>query len=183
MKAIIALADGFEEVEAIATADILRRGGIDVATTSIGDSREVGGAHGIPVLADIAITECDPSATDAIILPGGMGGMQRLRASAEVIGFVRAMAAANRLVCAICAAPLVLSAAGVLKGRRATCYPGLDDGLDCAEKVTGQDVVEDGNIITSRGPGTTFSFALHILARLAGVANAEAVAKGMLIQK
>ena len=183
MKALIALAEGFEEVEALATADVLRRGGIETILASIDGSDPVVGAHGIAVESDDDIRGYAPSGIDAIILPGGMGGMQRLRASADVLGFVREMAESGRLVCAICAAPLVLSAAGVLKGRRATCYPGMEGELDCAERIVDMDVVEDGDIVTSRGPGTTFAFALHILARLAGKAKADEVAKGMLIVK
>ncbi|MGI6496042.1 MAG: DJ-1/PfpI family protein [Kiritimatiellia bacterium] len=114
--------------------------------------------------------------------PAAWGACGGLRADARVAAFARALLANGKLVAAICASPLVLSAAGILADRRATCYPGLEDELDCREFVPDEAVVEDRSVVTSQGPGTTFAFALHLLARLAGDDAAAEVAGGMLLR-
>lgn len=181
MKLALMLADGFEEIEAIGTVDILRRGGVEVVTAAIGETLSVTGAHGIVVTADAFVDDLDAASLDAIALPGGMGGMKRLRADRRVAALARELLASGKIVSAICASPLALSAAGVLEGRRATCYPGLEGELRCGAYVADETVVEDGNVITSQGPGTTFDFALALLARLAGEDAAAQVASGMLL--
>lgn len=161
----IFLADGFEEIEALAVVDLLRRAELPVTTVGIGGKTPVG-SHGIPVCADITEDELNPSALTAVVLPGGMPGTLHLEASATVQQSLR-YAVDNRLpVAAICAAPSVLGHAGYLKGIRATCYPGFEDALDGAV-VSDEPVVTDGLFTTARGAGVAVDFALELVSRLA----------------
>ena len=171
------LADGFEEIEALSCVDILRRAGLDVFTVGV-TGKTVTGAHGIKVEADIPISECSEDA-EMVILPGGSVGTDNLAASAEVAALVRGAARRNAYVAAICAAPTVLGGLGLLAGRRAVCYPGLEGRLTGATKCADR-VCIDGNFITSRGPGTTAEFALTLIGILAGGAVADQLRKGML---
>ena len=162
-KAYIFLADGFEEVEGLTAVDLLRRAGIEVVMVSIKDDVNIKGARGINVVADTTISE---SLTDAdmVILPGGMPGTNYLKASDEVKNLVNAYNDAGKYVAAICAAPTVFGEMGILQGKKATCYPGLEHGL-LGAMLPGEDysVVQDGNIITSRGVGTAIDFALKLI--------------------
>ncbi len=156
------LADGFEECEALAPLDILRRGGITVKTVGVG-KQYITGAHKITVKADI--TEKDVVLSDelqAVILPGGMPGTTNLENSTLVKQAVRFANENNKLVCAICAAPKILGGMGLLKGKAATCYPGFEKYLDGA-LLSEKSVVKDDNIITAKGAGVAFDFGFSIL--------------------
>lgn len=175
------LAEGFEETEAVVTIDILRRGYADLKTVSVSGDKAVTGAHGITLMADISINEVKKSDAEAFILPGGMPGTTNLAESDEVKNLLLYGNENEKLICAICAAPSVLGKCGILKGKRAVCYPGFEDFLDGA-KVYEQPVMHDGNIITSRGVGTAHLFAETILTALKGEFVAEPVIKGMLYE-
>jgi len=175
-KAIVILAEGFEEIEAITPIDILRRANIDVKVCSLADL-EVKGSHGISVKADIGFDEIKGD-VDAVILPGGSPGARNLSESSEVSGLIQRMASDGRLVAAICASPaVVLFPAGILKGKKATCYPGTEKVFGKDVEFIEEDVVVDGNVITSRGAGTAVAFSLEIVAALAGKDKAESLRK------
>ena len=178
-KALIVLADGFEDVEAVAAIDVLRRGGVEVVTASLSGRREVRSAHGVTMLADASFADVADEAYDAIVLPGGGEGTQNLKASAELAERLRKQKADGGLLCAICAAPTVLVEAGVLdEGQHVTWYPtcALDLDLPCA----GVPVVADGNVITGQAPGSAVLFALVVLQALTDEKNAAKVARGMV---
>lgn len=179
-KAIVFLAEGFEEMEALGTVDILRRGGIGVITVSITDDKTVKGAHGISIAADATIGSMDLGSADALILPGGMPGSSNLDASDVVKDAIMKQYKAGRIVAAICAAPMVLGGLGILEGRKVTCYPGFEVKL-CGAQATGRDVEIDGNVITGRGPGLVMKFALALVEALKGDAAAKEVAAGLLL--
>ena len=178
-KAIIFLAEGFEEIEALTIVDVLRRGGVEVTTVSVTEDPYVLGAHNVEVLAD-ADNEYDVSDADMVVLPGGMPGALNLRQSLMVCDAVTDFAAAGKLVGAICAAPFVLGELGVLKGKKATCYPGFEDKLQGAA-YTATRVQRDGNIITGNCPSSALPFALALLAAIADEETAQQVADGMLV--
>jgi 4-methyl-5(b-hydroxyethyl)-thiazole monophosphate biosynthesis len=176
-KALVFLAEGFEEVEAVTPIDYLRRAGIEVSTVSIAGGTTVTGAHGIPLLADTRIADITGlGGYDALLLPGGMPGATNLVNDPALDSLLKSAAKAGTLVCAICASPaVVLAPKGILAGRKFTCYPGAE------EKVSGaawsaDPVVIDGNIITSRGPGTAARWAFAIIAALLDSATAEKIA-------
>jgi 4-methyl-5(b-hydroxyethyl)-thiazole monophosphate biosynthesis len=182
-KALVFLADGFEEVEAITPIDYLRRAGITVTTAAISGVEMVKGSHQVGILADTTLEKLAPQGADwdAVVLPGGGVGSENLAGSAGVGSFVKAMAAAGKLVCAICAAPaVVLAPLCLLTGRRFTCYPGMEDRVSGAA-WTADRVVIDGNIVTSRGAGTAGEFAAAIIGKLVSEAEAEKVAKSVLL--
>jgi len=175
------LAEGFEEVEATAPLDILRRCGVEVRTVGI-TGPEVTGAHGITIRADL--TPEDVSASDdldGVILPGGMPGTTNLDQSDTVKDLVRYCAQNNRLIAAICAAPMVLGHLGLLTGSRATCYPGCEGELNCAV-YTAETVTADGNIITGNGPGAAFAFGQEIAARFVGSEAARETLRQMQVK-
>jgi 4-methyl-5(b-hydroxyethyl)-thiazole monophosphate biosynthesis len=177
-KSFLFLANGFEECEAITPIDILRRGGVEVVTVSVTGTNEVTSAHNIAVVADKLFDECDFSGADMLILPGGMPGAQHLNEHDGLKQLITRLAAQNKWITAICAAPLVLGGLGLLKGRKATCYPGFEDKLIGAT-YTAQPVEIDGNIITGRGPGYAFNFGFTLLAALTSTAVAQEVEAGM----
>ncbi len=175
------LAEGFEEIEALATIDVLRRAGIPVKTVSITESLQVKGAHGITVSADVLYDNTLFDHPEWLILPGGMPGAEYLYDFAPLNGLLERHAKSGGRIAAICAAPaVVLGQLGLLKGVKATCYPGFEDKLSDAV-YTPEPVVEDGNFITSSGPGNAVKFALHIVASTLGEQEAIKVANGMLI--
>lgn len=177
---IIFLADGFEEIEALTVVDVLRRGGVDIATVSITDREAVMGAHGIQVKADRIFDKAVEGKADMLILPGGGTGTQNLKAHTGVNELCAEFASEGKYVTAICAAPSVLGVKGLLKGKTAVCYPGFESQLEGA--VIGKNRVEqDGKFITSKGPGTAMEFALTLLAVLKGSDTAAKVKEGMLI--
>jgi 4-methyl-5(b-hydroxyethyl)-thiazole monophosphate biosynthesis len=168
-SALLLLADGFEEIEAITIADVLRRSEVNLVTASL-SGNPVRGAHDIKVVPDAQLDAVKSQEFDVIVLPGGMPGSKNLREDPRVLELLRTYAARGKLVAAICAAPTALEAAGVLKGKRATSFPG--SALPSAEYVE-ERVVEDGNIVTSRGPATAMDFALKLVERLVGRSVAE----------
>ena len=179
------LATGFEEIEALTTVDILRRAGVDVQTVSIGDELTVCGAHGIKVCADILFPQADHDACDMIVLPGGLPGATNLEAHGGLMAQVEAFASSGRNVAAICASPgMVLAPHGVLEGKEATVYPGMEDRLTAGGATpVDQGAVTAGNIITGKGPGFATEFALAILEKLAGKETADDVAEGFLVTR
>jgi 4-methyl-5(b-hydroxyethyl)-thiazole monophosphate biosynthesis len=172
-RAIVPLAAGFEEIEAVTVIDILRRVGVEVVVAGIGGDA-ITGSHGITVSCDARVEAVDPAGADAIVLPGGMPGARNLGESGAVRALVTEMAAAGKLVAAVCAAPTVLAACGVTDGRRATSHPAHAAEMGAC-RYDEAAVVEDGNVITSRGAGTTIEFAAAIAARLAGAEAAREV--------
>jgi 4-methyl-5(b-hydroxyethyl)-thiazole monophosphate biosynthesis len=175
----VLLAEGFEEIEAITIIDVLRRADLEVATVSVKPGR-VRGSHGVVVEADRDLAEASRDAWDMVVLPGGLPGATNLRDDPRVADLLRRQAEAGKRIGAICAAPIALGKAGLLKGKKATSYPGFQDQLTGASYEVAP-VVRDGNIITSRGPGTAMEFALAIVADLKGKAAADGLRKGMLV--
>lgn len=165
-RVLVPLAEGFEELEAVTIIDVLRRAGIDVVVASLGES-PVAGSHGIRIAADTPLAALAEQEFDMIAMPGGMPGADHLKKDARIVELIRHLRQQGKPVAAICAAPMVLAAAGLLDGRRATSYPGfLKDAKQTA--VVDDAVVNDDGIITSRGPGTALDFALALVAELAG---------------
>lgn len=179
-KALIVLADGFEETEAITTIDLLRRAGVNVTLVGL-DAMEIRSSHDIYVGVD-SVLEDVGGGFDAVILPGGMPGTTNLADSASLLEMIRKAFHNNRLCAAICAAPQVLAKADILQGKRATCYPGVEEKLRGATTCE-DDVVVDGNVITSRGVGTAIPFALAIITYLVSKEAAEKVAEKVLYSK
>ena len=171
------LANGFEEIEALATVDILRRAGVEVVTVGVGSKMPVG-AHGIAVCVDIAENELDLTCIDGVVLPGGMPGTTNLEASSVVQEAIAYAAQRGSLLSAICAAPSILGHCGLLKGKRATCYPGFENELKEAA-VTNDGVVVDGNVITASGAGVAVDFALALVEHLVSREAAEAIRGGI----
>lgn len=174
---MVLLADGFEEIEAVTIIDVLRRAEVAVTTASLG-ARRVAGSHQIALEADALLDEVSVESYDALVLPGGPAA-KTLREDARAQACIRKAAAAGRLVAAVCAAPTALEVAGVLVGKRATAFPGC--ALPSAQFVE-DSVVEDGNVITSRGPGTSLAFALKVAERLRGAEVARVTAERMLFR-
>lgn len=168
------LANGFEEIEALATVDILRRAGLEVRTVGI-DEDVIIGAHQIPVLPDIREKDVAlDSSLEAVILPGGMPGTLNLEKSDCVQCAIDCAVKNDKYVCAICAAPSVLGHRGLLKNKRATCYPGFEKDLSNAN-VTGDFVVTDGKFITAKGAGVAIDFALEIVSCLRSKQEADKI--------
>lgn len=178
-KVSVFLAEGFEEVEGLTQADLLRRGGAEVTLVSVKETKTVTGANGITVTADKLFTEMDFSDTDLLVLPGGMPGTLNLKAYAPLLDLLKEFDQKGKKIAAICAAPTVLGSIGLLKGRKATCYPGCEDGLIGAELST-DTVVVDGNITTSRGVGTAIPFGLNLIGQLFGEAKAAEIKEGIV---
>ena len=179
-KVALFLANGFEEIEALATVDILRRAQIPVETISISDEKSVIGAHNVPVIADKTFDQADFSGTEVLILPGGMPGAKHLNEHSALKQLITKFNGEGKQVAAICAAPMVLGGLGLLKDKRATCYPGFEAQLAGAQ-ATGENVVVDGNIITGRGPGLAFDFALRLVEQIAGLKTKQEVQNGLLL--
>lgn len=180
-KVIVLLADGFEEMEAIISIDILRRAGLEVISAAIGDKLLVNGSRNVRVQADSRLKNLQ-IIPDALVLPGGGPGANNLAASAEVEKLINECFKEKKLIAAICASPAyVLAKTGILSGRKATGYPGSERLFNSDVTNTNEAVVIDGNIITSRGPGTAFYFALAIVKELCGAKTAQDVKDKALI--
>ena len=180
-KVLIILADGFEEIEATAPIDVLRRAGLEVTIASLKD-KTVCGAHGLKFQADITLNQYK-GLPDAVILPGGMPGAQNLGNSKEVLEILKKMNSQNKVIGAICAAPaLALAPAGILNGKRATCYPGFEKNFNSSTQFSDARVVVDGNIVTSRGPGSAIEFALELAEQLVGKEQAKSLSEGLLVR-
>lgn len=178
-KALIALADGFEDIEAFAAIDVLRRGGIEVVTASVHDRVEVLSAHDVVIGADALLKDALKDDYDAIVLPGGGQGTENLRRTPALLERLVQQREEGRLVCAICAAPTILAQIGILAAdQHATCYPSCAPAMNCV--WVDQPVVEHDGVITGRAPGSATLFALAVLRALAGDAVAQDVARGMV---
>ncbi len=179
-KVYIYLADGFEEAEALVPADMLRRAGIEAILVSITDNTIVTGARGIKVVADCVIADADIADADMIMLPGGYPGFENLANSVSVMEAIRFMSENDRYIAAICGAPaIVLGKNGYLKDKRAVCYPGMEDDLNC-KHIYNNDVCIDGNIITAKAAACALEFAFAIIQCLCGDNVAEKVKKSVV---
>ncbi|MFV0363314.1 MAG: DJ-1 family glyoxalase III [Suipraeoptans sp.] len=178
-KVCVLLAEGFEEIEALTTVDLLRRAEVYVDTVSIEDEYLVRGAHGITVQTEDLFGEVDFSAFDMIVLPGGMPGTTNLGLHLGVKKLLVDFVKDNRLIAAICAAPTVLGKYGLLKGRKATCYPGLEKEL-LGAVVSRDSVCVDGNIITSKGVGTAIEFSLKLISILINEKKAKEISDAIV---
>lgn len=174
MKVIILLANGFEEVEALAQVDFLRRAGIEVDTVSIHETLEVIGQNKITIIADNLYTQINQDDYDAVILPGGKIGMLNLQEDTRVLALIKKYYEGQKVIAAICAAPSILGKLNLLVGKKCICYPGFEDYL-CGANLINERVVIDGNIITSKGPGTSFDFAIAIIQKLCGATLAQEI--------
>lgn len=156
------LADGFEETEAVGCLDIIRRAGIDIKTVSVENGNIVKGSHGISVCSDIMLDDAEISEASGIILPGGMSGTLNLQKNKTVEKFIFHCAENGKLLAAICAAPMIFGRLGLLKGKKATCYPGYESELDGCEYIKSPTVVSD-NFITGNGAGSAMLFGAAIV--------------------
>lgn len=180
-KAIVFLAEGFEEIEAITIIDVLKRGGVDVETISISDSNVVDGVHKIKLVSDYIFEEKRDTIenADIIILPGGRKGTENLKKHKGVNEIAEKFSKGGKYVAAICAAPSVLGIAGLLNTRTAVCYPGIERQLFGAF-IGEENVVVDGKFITSKGPATAMEFSLKLLEILAGKDISDNIRKDLL---
>lgn len=182
MKAYLLLADGFEEVEALTAADIMKRAGIEVELVSVYQKAVVTGAHGFEIgtkLAFKSLEHYDAKAfgnADAVVLPGGQPGTTNLKKSAAVLEMIKEYAAKGKTVAAVCAAPTVLALAGILEGREATCFPGCEKDMKGA-KVISEAAVISGNVVTGKSMGCAVDFGLAVVESLLGIDQAEKVEK------
>jgi protein DJ-1 len=173
-RALVILAEGAEEMEVTITVDVLRRAEIEVLLAGLDGAEPVRCSRGLRILPDAALSEVRGK-FDAIVLPGGKGGAERLAGSAAVGDLLREQVAAGRLVAAICAAPSALRAHGVFTGSRMTCHPSVNDVVGAHGRLVEGPVVADGQLLTSQGPGTAFLFALALVERLRGAETAAKV--------
>ncbi|MCK6587913.1 MAG: DJ-1/PfpI family protein [Polyangiaceae bacterium] len=180
-RALVILAEGAEEMEAIISVDVLRRAEIDVVLAGLDGANPVRCSRGVRVVPDTSLAEVAGSSFDVIVLPGGKDGATRLAGSSAVGDLLRAQAAAGRTVAAICAAPIALRTHGVFEGSRMTCHPSVNEVVGGHGRLTPGPVVTDGQLITSQGPGTAFLFALAIVERLRGTDVAEKVRAPMML--
>lgn len=181
-KVAVFLAEGFEEIEALTVVDYLRRAEIEVTMLAVGTKREVTGSHAITVVADAQLESVDTDMYDALVLPGGLPGATHLSEDSKVQAAIQSQHQRGEIVAAICAAPLALQAAGLLKGRRFTSYPGdVQAKLEAEGEYVESKVVWDQNILTSRGPATAVYFALELIERLKGKETRDKIAQGLLM--
>ena len=172
------LADGFEEIEAFTAIDVLRRADLNVEIVTVTPDEIVTGAHGVSVLCDKNIVNCDFFDTEMLVLPGGMPGASTLAECEDLHRVILRCVQQGKPVAAICAAPMVLGKLGVLKGKKATCYPGFEQYLEGAE-YTAAVVEKDGNIITGKGPGAAMAFAFALLDTLLGADKVKELKEAM----
>jgi len=175
------LGTGFEETEAIAPLDLLRRAGVEIMTVGI-NGKIVYGSHKIGVEADIELGEMDLTDLDMIILPGGLGGVASARASKEAMDALAFAWNNGKYVAAICAGPTVLADLGITDGKNATCYPGCEDGMGSAMIAENAACVTDGKLITGTSAGCAIPFGLALVEALRGRETAEAIAKQIVIR-
>ncbi len=173
----ILLGTGFEEAEALVPADLLRRAGVQVVLAGV-NGPQIAGAHGITVQADRTVEQLNSAQVDLVMLPGGLGGVESIGASKAALDLIGRVWDGGRYVAAICAAPTLLARMGLLQGRRAVCYPGMEDQMTGAQPQPGEQVVVDGKLITGQAPGAAFPFALKLVEILKGpAALAQVVAE------
>lgn len=175
------LGTGFEETEAIAPLDLLRRAGVEVATVGV-TGKIVYGSHNIGIEADILIREMDLSNLDMIILPGGLGGVASARASQSALDALKFAWENGKFVAAICAGPTVLADLGITDGKHATCFPGCESGMGSAILADGAAAVRDGNLITGTSAGCAIPFGLKLIEALKGPEEADRIAKQIVIR-
>jgi len=172
-KVLVPLADGCEELEAVTIIDLLRRAGIEVVSAGLNPG-VVKASRGMQLVPDLTLDSALQDEYDMVVLPGGMPGAAHLKSDPRILQLLKDMAAAGKYTAAICAAPMVLAEAGVLEGRQATSYPGFLDALP-GVTVSAAAVVQDGKVLTSRGPGTAMDFALALIETLAGADKRQQV--------
>ncbi len=178
---LVPLAEGFEEVEALAIVDVLRRAGAEVTTAAVGKNRQVTSSHKVTVIADAMLDDCDGS-YDLIALPGGIPGANNLAESAKLETMLKEQDEAGRLVGAICASPaVVLQKHGLIRGRKATCYPSFADQLEPISHKA-ERVVQDGNLITGAGAGPAMEFGVKLTEALLGEEAAKSVGEAILVK-
>ena len=177
----VLLGTGFEEVEAIAPVDLMRRAGISVLTVGI-TGKTVYGGHNIGIEADITIDQMDLSDLEMIVLPGGLGGVASARASQGALDAIRFAWENDKFVAAICAGPTVLADLRITDGKQATCYPGCEDGMGKANMIDNVPCVRDGNLITGTSAGSAISFGLALIEALKGPETAKTIAKQIVIR-
>ena len=175
------LGTGFEETEAIAPLDLLRRAGVDVMTVGV-TGKTVYGSHNIGIEADITIDEMDLTNLEMIILPGGLGGVASARASKPAMDALKFAWDNDKFVAAICAGPTVLADLGITDGKNATCYPGCESGMGSATMISDAACVRDGKLITGTSAGCAIPFGLALIAALKGQEVADAVAQQIVIR-
>jgi 4-methyl-5(b-hydroxyethyl)-thiazole monophosphate biosynthesis len=176
---LVPMANGFEEIEAVSIIDVLRRGGVEVVTASVDGDENVTGANGITIITNNKLEYVDASEFDMVVLPGGHDNAMKLRDSELVQKILKDFDASNKKIAAICASPVALNKAGVLKDRY-TCYPSYEDQIGKTNWTDAQNVVVDQNIITSRGPATAICFALEIVRELVGEDTYKELKGGLL---
>ena len=179
-RVLVLVADGFEEIEAVTLIDVLRRADLDV-TVSSPDGGMVNGAHAICMATERRFADIKTTDHDALVLLGGSNNARTLASHAEAQRLIKEARALDKVVGAICAAPLALKAAGVIQGAQITSFPGMERDF-AGEKYRQERVVKDGRLITSRGPGTSLEFALALVGELCGAAKAAAVAEPMVVR-
>jgi len=180
-KAFVHFAEGFEEIEAITIIDVLRRADIPTVMVSVTGKEKVTGAHGISILTDTLFENVNYSEAEILILPGGQPGSNNLKAHIGLKEKLLEFDKKGGKIAAICAAPLVLGGLGLLNGKDAVCYPGFEDTLKGAA-LKYDPALTDGHITTGRGPGAALNFSLEIVSKLKGGAEADKLAKAMLVQ-
>lgn len=181
MKVFLFLADGFEEIEAIAPIDIFRRAGIDLVTVSVKDEKAVTGAHGVTVLADKLFADVDFVGNEMLFLPGGLPGTTNLEKHEGLKKLIEKQAQAGGKLAAICAAPSIFGKMNLLKGKEAICYPGFENFLYDA-KVSENSVVRAGNVFTAKAAGVAVKFALELVKELKGEDVAKAISDALFVE-
>ena len=175
------LGTGFEETEAIAPLDLLRRAGVEIQTVGL-NGKIIYGSHNIGVEADLEIDQLDPSDLEMVILPGGLGGVASIRGCVKAMSILRDAAEESKFIAAICAGPTVLADLGITDGKEATCYPGCETGMGSAKMISDAAAVRDGRIITGTSAGCAIPFGLKLIEALKGSEAAEAIAKQIVIR-
>lgn len=181
MAVYMLLGTGFEETEAIAPLDLLRRAGIDALTVGV-NGKIVYGGHGIGVEADITLDEMDLTQLEMIVLPGGLGGVASVRASEQSMEALKFAWENNKYVAAICAGPTVLADLGITDGCRATCYPGCEKDMGSANMVADAACIQDGQLITGTSAGCAVKFGLALIRELRGEQIANTIAQQIVIR-
>ncbi|MCS7083894.1 MAG: DJ-1/PfpI family protein [Aquificaceae bacterium] len=180
-KVAIILADGYEEIEAVAPIDILRRAGVEVLIAGL-SKEPVASARNLKIVPDVSIDELNPDELKMVIIPGGSGGVERIKSDQRAKELLEKMEKRGAYIGAICAGPTALESFKLTEGKRITLYPALIDEIKSATVIKEEKVVEDGNIITSQGPGTALEFSLKLAEKLVGKEVASQVAQKMLIE-
>ncbi|XP_069112499.1 Parkinson disease protein 7 homolog [Argopecten irradians] len=183
MKALVILAAGAEEMETVITVDVLRRGEVDVTLAGLAGSDPVLCSRNVRLVPDMSLEDAMKSAPyDVVVCPGGAGGAKALSESAEVKKILEAQEKENKFIAAVCAGPTALLSHGICKGKEVTSHPGCKDKMTGDYKYSEERVVQDGKLITSRGPGTCFEFALKIVENLQGKEKADSLISPMLVK-